>query len=166
MDYIEVGKIVGTHGIKGELKVLSDSDFKSERFKKGNLLYLKINNEYIEVKISSYRPHKNLDLITINNLFDINEVLKYVNKDLYVKKDQLEKLNINEYYYTELIGLEVVSLENELIGVVKDIMRLPQGEVLVVYNSSNKRILIPFVDEFIVEVKNKIIVKVIEGLIW
>lgn len=165
MDYIEVGKIVGTHGIKGELKVLSDSDFKSERFKKGNLLYLKINNEYIEVKISSYRPHKNLDLITINNLFDINEVLKYVNKDLYVKKDQLEKLNINEYYYTELIGLEVVSLENELIGVVKDIMRLPQGEVLVVYNSSNKRILIPFVDEFIVEVKNKIIVKVIEGLI-
>ena len=166
MDYIEVGKIVGTHGIKGELKVLSDSDFKSERFKKGNVLYLKINDEYKEVKVSSYRPHKNLDLITINNLFDINEVLKYVNKDLYVKKDQLEKLNIDEYYYTELIGLEVVSLENELIGVVKDIMRLPQGEVLVVYNSNNKRILIPFVDEFIVEVKNKVIVKVIEGLIW
>ncbi|MGI6710306.1 MAG: ribosome maturation factor RimM [Bacilli bacterium] len=165
MDYIEVGKIVGTHGIKGELKVLSDSDFKSERFKKGNVLYLKINDEYKEVKVSSYRPHKNLDLITINNLFDINEVLKYVNKDLYVKKDQLEKLNIDEYYYTELIGLEVVSLENELIGVVKDIMRLPQGEVLVVYNSNNKRILIPFVDEFIVEVKNKVIVKVIEGLI-
>ena len=90
MDYIEVGKIVGTHGIKGELKVLSDSDFKSERFKKGNVLYLKINDEYKEVKVSSYRPHKNLDLITINNLFDINEVLKYVNKDLYVKKDQLE----------------------------------------------------------------------------
>ena len=45
-------------------------------------------------------------------------------------------------------------------------MRLPQGEVLVVYNSNNKRILIPFVDEFIVEVKNKVIVKVIEGLIW
>jgi len=165
MDYIEVGKIVGPHGIKGELKVLSDSDFKSERFKKGNVLYLKINDEYKEVKVSSYRPHKNLDLITINNLFDINEVLKYVNKDLYVKKDQLEKLNIDEYYYTELIGLEVVSLENELIGVVKDIMRLPQGEVLVVYNSNNKRILIPFVDEFIVEVKNKVIVKVIEGLI-
>lgn len=165
MDYIEVGKIVGTHGIKGELKVLSDSDFKAERFKKNNILYIEINNDYKEVKITSYRPHKNVELITINNLFDINDVEKYIGKMLYIKKEQLKKLTKDEYYYMDLIGLEVVSSESEVIGIVKDIMRLPQGEVLVVYNSSNKRILIPFVDEFIVDVKDKIIVKVIEGLI-
>lgn len=163
--YIEIGKIVNTHGIKGELRVMSDSDFKDERFKKNNTLYLKFNGEYQEVVINSYRTHKNFDLITINNLSNINDVLKFVNSYLYIKKEDLKELGENEFHYENLLGLEVVSTEGEYIGIVKDIMTVPQGEILVIYNLENKRILIPFVPNFIKDVKGKITVQVIEGLI-
>ena len=66
-----VGKIVGTHGIKGELKVKSDTSF--NRFEKGNKLYI---DKTQEVTINSHRQHKGMELITINGLKNINDVLE------------------------------------------------------------------------------------------
>ena len=68
-----VGKIVGTHGIKGELKVKSDTSF--DRFKKGSKLYI---DKKEEITVNSHRQHKGMELITINGLKDINDVLCYV----------------------------------------------------------------------------------------
>lgn len=157
-----VGKIVGTHGIKGELKVKSDTSF--DRFKKGNKLYIEKEEE---ITINSHRQHKGMELITINNLTNINDVLCYVGKDLYVPHNR-EELEDGEFYYEDLIGLDCYDSKDNLIGTVVDLQEVPQGLILEI-KSSAKTILVPFVDEFIVDIdldNNKLSINEIEGLLW
>ena len=157
-----VGKIVGTHGIKGELKVKSDTSF--DRFKKGNKLYIEKEEE---ITINSHRQHKGMELITINNLTNINDVLCYVGKDLYVPHNR-EELEDGEFYYEDLIGLDCYDSKDNLIGTVVDLQEVPQGLILEI-KSSVKTILVPFVDEFIADIdldNNKLSINEIEGLLW
>ncbi len=168
MKLIEVGIIVGTHGIKGEVKIKSDSDFRKERFQKNNALYVKRQGKMETITITTHRVHKQWDLITFNNLFDINMVLDYVGSTVYVDRDQLSELPENEFYYDDLIGLQVYLENMELIGEVSDITPLPQGILLVVKKTNNKESLIPFVPEFIKQVDTihrMIIITPIEGLL-
>lgn len=156
-----VGKIVGTHGIKGELKVKSDTSF--DRFKKGNKLYIEKEEE---ITINSHRQHKGMELITINNLTNINDVLCYVGKDLYVPHNR-EELEDGEFYYEDLIGLDCYDSKDNLIGTVVDLQEVPQGLILEI-KSSVKTILVPFVDEFIADIdldNNKLSINEIEGLL-
>ena len=101
MKYIEVGKIVGTHGIKGEVKVNSETSFKDQRYQVGNILYLNYQGEMMQITINSYRPHKSHDLITFNNLKNINDVLKFVNCEIFVKEEDLPDLDEDEFYYED-----------------------------------------------------------------
>ena len=168
MKYIEVGKIVGTHGIKGEVKVNSDSSFKDERYKVGNVLYLNDQDKMIKIEINSYRPHKNLDLITFNNHTNINDVLKYVNCSIYVDEADLTELEEDEFYFEDLIDSNVVDDKGNEIGKIIDINEVPQGEILVIKKANGGKALIPFVNEFIKEIdlENKIvIITPIEGLL-
>lgn len=156
-----VGTIVSTHGIKGEVKVKSDSSF--ERFIPGNKLYLKKDGKFLEIIINSHRRHKNYDLITFNNLQNINDVLEYINCQIYTTHDHKE-LKENEYYYEDLISKKVYNQENNYLGVVVDLREVPQGVILEVKNE--KTFLVPFVGEFIIDITDdKIIINVIEGLI-
>lgn len=169
MKYLEVGKIVTTHGIKGELKVSITTDTLS-RFNVGNKLYLKQGNEYIEVTIDSFRMHKEMALITINNLKNINDVQCYIGMYLYVNRDELDDLNEGQYYYEDLIGLDVYdkTIESGKIGKVIDVIEVPQGEILRIKLNNGKNGLVPFVDEFIVEVdieNNILIISSVEGLL-
>ena len=67
MKYLLVGKIIGTHGIKGEVKVKTDSGFKEDRYRKGSVLYAKVDGKMEQICVDSHREHKNLDLIKFNN---------------------------------------------------------------------------------------------------
>ena len=163
MPYL-VGKIIGTHGIKGELKVKSDTSF--DRFEKGNYVYIQLDNKLKKVEVTSHRVHQGFDLITINNLFDINLVLEYVDKEIYVKEHEREKDNA-KVYYEDLIGSTCFDEESKKLGIVKDIVELPKGILLEILNG-DKKSLVPYVDEFIKKVdidKKEIIIHVIEGLI-
>ena len=157
-----VGKIVATHGIKGELKVKSESDF--QRFYKGNILYIEKDNENIPIEINSHRVHKNLDLITFNNIKDINQVTQYVGCSIYTLHDK-EELTDGEYYVEDLVGLKAISTEGVDIGVVLDVREVPQGYILEV-KTKDKVALIPFVDEFVKDInEDEIVIELIEGLI-
>lgn len=161
MQEIYLGEIVNTHGIKGELRIISNFKHKSEIFKKGFSLYVGKTRE--KLVINSYRPHKNYDMVTFVGLNDINDVLIYKGEPVYINR---EDLNINTYILEDLIGLEVYS-NNQLIGVVDSIIDNTAHEILVVVNNG-KNNLIPFVDEFIESVElesKKINIKVIEGLL-
>ena len=95
---------------------------------------------------------------------NINDVLEYVGKSIYVDVD---KYNPGEYFYDDYIGCEVYD-KGEKIGVVTDIMEVPQGEILVIKKNNGKEALVPFVDEFVIEIdveNNKIIIESIEGLL-
>ncbi len=162
MKYVYLGKIVGTHGIKGEIKILSDFKYKNKIFKKGFKLY--IGPEKIEEIILSYRHHKIFDMIVLNNFNSINDVLKYKGYNVFINKEDLI-LNNDEFLNEDIIGLSVYILE-QYIGIVKKIDKLPK-EILIVENDK-KHYLIPYVSDIIecINLKErKIIVKDIKGLI-
>lgn len=162
--YLEVGKIVGTFGIKGELKFYSESDFIEERLKKGNVLYLKDGDSYTPVTIDSSKFHKNNYMITINGHNNINDVLKYVGFSLYVDITKAKELEDGVYYCDELIDMEVYNQHNEMIGKVVDIIEIPSSKLLEI-NDGKKKFLVPLIDEFVKEITdNKIFIEEIEGL--
>ena len=166
MDKIKVGKIVGKHGLKGELKIRSNSDFSEERFKKGNSLLIRYQGEDLEFVIVSSRIHKGNYLVAFKDNQDINLVEKYVGSFVYGFKDK-ELLNDDEYFYDDLIGLQVKSVEGNLIGKVISIYNNSRHDILNIdYNGKN--VAIPYVDAFIkdVDLDNEIItVQLIKGLI-
>lgn len=159
--YIKIGQLVNTHGIKGEVRIISDFKYKNEVFKKGVNLYIGKNKE--KLIINTYRKHKIFDMVTFNNLNNINDVLIYKGEDVFIKK---EELNIDDYFDEDLIGLEVYS-KDKYIGNVKSILKGVKNDNLVVTNEKVRH-LIPNIKEFIekVDLENKrIYIKEIEGLL-
>lgn len=168
MKYLEVGKIVSTHGIKGEVKVKSSTNFSDERYQIGNKLYIEFQNEMVEIIINSHRVHQGMDLITFNDIININDCLKYVGCTIYVDKDTLEELDEDEFYVDDLIGMNACLENEELIGEIVDVNEVPQGEILVIKKADGNMSMVPFVKEFIKDVlieENKVIITPIEGLL-
>ena len=161
-----VGVITSTHGIKGEVKVKSDTSF--DRFSVGNKLFIKKNGLTKEIIINSHRVHKGYDLITFNDLRNINDVLEYVGCEIYVDVSEFDELEDGEFYFDDLIGLNVYDDEGSLLGEVIDINEVPQGIILELKKLDNSKAYIPFVDEFIKEInleEEKIVITPIEGLL-
>jgi len=159
MDYIYIGKIVNTHGIKGEIRIISDFNYKEMIFKKGFSIY--IGNDKNKEIINTYRVHKNYDMVTLENINNINDVLKYKGLNAYINKNDLENIIFDEDY----IGLEVYT--DKYVGNVTDIMKSKAHDILVIENDENKY-LVPKIDEFINKIdleNNKIYINNIIGLI-
>ncbi|MBQ6497746.1 MAG: 16S rRNA processing protein RimM [Bacilli bacterium] len=160
MNKVYIGKIVSTHGIKGELKIKSDFSFKDKIFVIGNKLI--IDNKDYEIK--SYRVHKNFDMVTLDNYHDINEVLFLLKKDVYFDKDNLE-LNDNEILDEDLIKYDILTNEGKK-GIIKEIfMASPSNKILRV--KFDHEVLIPINSPMIVKIdkeNKKIIVELIEGM--
>ena len=162
MELVVVGKIVNTHGLRGELKVKASTDFIDERFKKGNHVILRYNHQDIEKEIASMRIHKGHVLIAFVDELDINLVEKYKGCSLYAYKDP-DLLDEGEFYVSDLIGLDVYDGDCHL-GQVKEVLLYDHHDVLVV--EGQKRILIPYVDAFVKceDIENhRIDVHLIEG---
>lgn len=115
-DYVCVGKIVNTHGIKGELRILSDFELKNKVFKKDINLY--VGSEKREFTITTYRHHKMFDMVTFKGITNINEVLSLKGLLVYVKRETLN-LDNDSYILSDLIGLDVYDKDKK-IGTVKD----------------------------------------------
>lgn len=115
-DFVCVGKLVNTHGIKGEVRILSDFDYKERVFKKGVSFYL--GKEKQELMVSSYRHHKMFEMVTFEGINNINDVLKYKGDYVFVKRATLDLEN-EEYVLSDTIGCLVYD-KDKLIGTVKD----------------------------------------------
>jgi len=110
MTYYNVGKIVNTQGLQGELRVLSVTDFADERFKKKSVLALfdDKDNYIMDVEIASHRKHKNFDIVKFKGLYHINDVEKYKGCSLKIAEENLTDLDDGEFYYHEIIDVWVV----------------------------------------------------------
>lgn len=162
MQYFRCGKIMTTHGIKGDLKVQSYSDF--DRFQKGKRLYIKHNNEYVEVIVNKASNFGKYLLVSFEGLLDINLVEKYHSNEIFISElDRNDILDEDEFYHNDLIGKELVNQNGENRGVVTEIKELPQCDYLYV-KYQGKNYYIPFLDKFVVEVTDKIVINEIEGL--
>jgi len=142
MNLIKIGMVSNTHGLKGEIRILSDFKFKENVFKKENKLYI-MNNE---LTINSYRKHKDYDMVTFNDLNTIEDVLIYKGEDVYIDRDTLE---YEGYLDCDLIGLDVYN-EDKLMGKVVDILKTNAHDILVIQNG--KRHMVPNIDEFVKDI--------------
>lgn len=157
-----IGKIVNTHGIKGELRVLSNSDFIDIRFKKNNKIFID-NQSYV---IENAYLHKNFIVIKLVGKDNINDVIQWKNKNIFAPPLDDHVLEEDEYFNDDLIGLTVYNQNNEELGVVKTIRDGINYNYLMI--EGNKKGLVPFKNSFIHEVdidNQKIIINEIKGLL-
>jgi len=168
MNYFNVGKIVNTQGLQGEMRVLSVTDFAEERFKKGNILALfdKKDQFVMDVEIASHRKVKNFDIIKFKGMYHINDIEKFRDFTLKVREEDLTDLEDGEFYYHEIIGLEVY--ENDvLIGRIKEILQPGANDVWVVKRKGKRDLLLPYIPPVVLGIdieQGRIDVEIPEGL--
>ena len=158
MDLIKIGHVSNTHGLKGEIRILSNFRFKENAFKPSNKLYI-MNDELI---IKSYRKHKEFDMVTFKELDSIDDVLIYKGEDVYINR---ATLNYSGYLDEDLIGLSVYN-GKKFMGKVIEIMKTAAHDILVIQNG--KKHMVPNIDEFIKNIdleKKRIDINYIKGLV-
>jgi 16S rRNA processing protein RimM len=166
--FYDVGKVVNTQGLKGEVRVISSTDFADERFKKGATLYLfRENSEPIALKVASHRVHKNFNMLTFEGYNRIEEVEPFRGGILRVSETQLEDLSDHEFYYHEIIGLSVVSDAGEELGIIKEILPLGANDVWVVSKPGRKDLLVPYIASVVEKVSledKQVTIHILEGM--
>ncbi|MFC4810687.1 ribosome maturation factor RimM [Paenibacillus sp. GCM10023250] len=168
--WLSVGKLVNTHGIRGEVKVISQTDFPEERFAPKSRLTLlnEENGQQVDVEVQSAREHKGMYYLKLKGYDNINDVEKYKGWSLKVSKEEMIELDEGEYYHHQIIGCAVVTDEGADLGVITEILVPGANDVWVVQPKKGKQVLIPVIDEVVldVDVANKTVkVHLMEGLI-
>lgn len=157
MDLINIGKIVNTHGLKGEIRIISDFKYKKDVFKTNNIVY--INNEKYIIK--SYRFHKIYDMITLDSINTIEQAEELKGLNVYIDRTDYK---FDGYLNEDLIGLDVY--DNEILkGKIVDVVKTINNDLLVI--EGNKKHMVPNIPEFIKDVdleNNKIYIEYIRGL--
>lgn len=163
-EYIQVGKIINTHGIKGEVKVLPLTD-DMKRFEELSTVY--IEDAEKEFKIENVWYKKNFVILKFKNFDNINDVLNLKNKFILIHEDDAIQLEEDTYFIFQLIGIKVYTVEGIKLGEVTDVLQPGANDVYVV-KEGRKEYLIPAIKNVIKEVdieNKKMIIDPIEGLI-
>ncbi|MFD1360316.1 ribosome maturation factor RimM [Lentibacillus salinarum] len=167
-DMYNVGKIVNTHGIKGEVKVQRITDF-DDRFDNGNRLILqKETDQVLNLEIDGHRIHKGFDLIHFKGYDNINDVEHLKGLYLKIDEEQLTELAEHEFYFHEIIGNHVYLTNGEYIGEVKEILSPGANDVWVVQRESGPDVLVPYIEDVVKDVDvsaEKVIIEPMEGLL-
>lgn len=161
MQYIYIGKLVNTHGIRGEVRILSNFKYKENVFQAGNFIY--IGSNYEKKCIKSYRKHKEFDMICMCGIEDINEVLPYKGEPIYFNREEVALPGIlNE----DLLDLSVYDY-GVYIGKVSSILQSKAYDILEVQNE-NHTSLVPNIDVFVKKIdirQKRIDIESIQGLL-
>lgn len=160
MEKVYVGKIVSTHGIKGEIRILSDFPFKDKVFVVGKRIII----DDVFYTIRSYRVHKNYDMITLNDYKDINEVLFLLKKKVYALKEELE-LDEDEILDEDLLEFKVFTTSGEEGRIQEVFYASSQNKILRVFFDTE--VLIPMNSPLIREIHKEekyLIVELIDGM--
>lgn len=162
MKEVLIGTIVNTHGLKGELKIVSDFNYKDYVFTKGFTLYVGKNRK--PFKIISYRHHKIYDMVVLEGIDNIDLALSYKGDDVYINRCDLQ---IDGYINEDIIGFDVV-VNDKKIGKVTSIINNGAHDIIVFNDSYDCKQMIPFVNEYVKDVnltKKVVNIEVVEGLL-
>lgn len=159
-EFIPVGKISGAFGVKGWVKVYSFTEPRANILEYSPL-FLSRQGEWIEIKVSGGHLQGKGVVMGIANVTDRDQVQPLIGSELAIKKTQLEPVDEDEFYWTDLMGMAVETLEGEPLGIVDHLLETGANDVLVVKEKGQKQErLIPFVmDEIVtlVDLDNKLI---------
>ncbi len=166
-EYLEVGQIVNTNGLKGLLKINPFTD-DITRFERLKTILVEHKKELLEFEIESVRYQKKQVLLKLKGIDTIEEAEKYREDYLKIKRNKEEKLPEDTYYIVDLIGLDIYTENGELLGKLDDVFSTGSNDVYVVKNSEGKQILLPAISDVIKNIdleQKKIVVNLIEGLL-
>ena len=164
--YLELGQIVNTRGLKGEVKVNSYSE-DPNRFEKIKSIIVRLKGKDTEYEIEKVSYTKNQVVLKLKTIDTIEEAEKLRNSIILIDREKLGELPEDVYYIADLIGLEVYTDQNEYLGKVDDIFNTKSNDVYVVKDDLGKNKLLPGIPEVIKKISledGKIIVHLIEGL--
>lgn len=166
-NFLEIGQIVNSYGLKGQMKIVPFTD-DITRYSDLKTIYIEINKQLKEYKIEQVKYHKNNVLIKLEGIDDINDTEQFKNCFVKVDRKNAVKLPEDTYFIVDLIGLEVFTEENVLLGKIVDVFPTGSNDVYVVKDELGKQILLPAISEVIknVDIPNKkMIVNLIKGLV-
>lgn len=164
---LQVGVITQTHGIRGEVKVFPTTDDAS-RFKKLKEVIMDNGKERLNMEIEGVKFFKQYAIIKFKGYDSINDIEKYKNAKLYVTRDKAVRLQKDEYFIADLIGMEIVTEEGEQFGRMKDVMATGANDVYVVEREDGTEVLLPAIKECVKNIdmeQGQITVHIMDGLI-
>lgn len=166
MDLLEVGKIINTHGIRGELKVVTWTD-SPKVFENLDFVMAKTKGGEVRLDIKGVKYQKNNIILKVMQIDSIEDAEKYKNAILFADRNSLGTLPEGLYYIADLLGCEVFTFSGEKIGVLVDVFKAGSNDVYDISRQGKKNLLVPIIAETekTVDIKNKKIVLTIpEGL--
>ena len=152
MDF-EIGKIVNTHGLKGEIKILPTTD-DPRRFDLLKTLDIFKNGEITGYEIENIRYQKNLVFAKLKNINTIEEAAELKNSTIKISKEMALPLENNQYYIKDLYGLKVLS-SGEYLGTIKEVIQTGANDVYVIEREKEKDLLIPAIKQCVLDVDLK-----------
>ena len=157
-NYLRVGVIASTHGIAGEVKVFPTTD-DNNRFKKLKQVFLDTGKEYLELEVERVRFFKQMVIVKFKGINNINDIEKYKGKDLLVTRENAVPLEEDEYFIYDIMGAQVVDEEGKEIGTLVEVLATGANDVYVVKTPQGKEILMPVIDECILDIDfdNKVV---------
>ena len=166
MEYLTLGKIIDTFSLDGSVKVFSSTTNQDIRYKKGNKIYISIDDEIKELTVVSYRRSSNFDIVKFQEVTNADEALSLKGKELLVVKD-INDLKEGYYFYSDLKGCSIVA-DGKKLGKVIEVEEFPAQLTLRCKTDNGKVFFVPFVKAFIksadIEIK-EIEINFVEGLL-
>ena len=165
--FLQVGVISSTHGIRGEVKVFPTTDDPA-RFEELETVLLDTGKEKLELEIAGVKFFKNMVILKFKGYDSINDVERYRGRDLWITREQAVPLGEDENFVADLIGLAVVTDGGETLGTMKDVMFTGANDVYVVERENGKELLLPAIKDCILDVdlENGVMtVHVLDGLL-
>lgn len=166
MNLLEVGKIVNTHGLRGEVKIVPWTD-SPDVFENLEYVIVKSRKEERKLTISGIKYQKNNIIVKFSELNSIEEAELLKNSVVYAEREALGELPEGVYYIADLIGLTVCDEEGHIIGTVNDVFSTGANDVYDVARDGKKNLLLPVIDDVVKKVDiagGKITVHIMEGL--
>lgn len=163
---LRVGVISSTHGVRGEVKVFPTTDDPG-RFKQLKKVILDTGKETLDLEIEHVKFFKNMVILKFKGYDNINDIEKYRGRDLLVTRDNAVKLEENENFIVDLIGIKVVTDEGQELGTLTDVLLTGANDVYEV-DTGSRKVLLPAIPSCILDVdldKQTMLVHVLDGLL-
>lgn len=167
IERLQVGVITQTHGIRGEVKVFPTTD-DVNRFKKLKEVVLDNEKEQLTMTIAGVKFFKQYVILKFKGYDSINEIEKYKGARLFVSRDKAVKLQKDEYFIADLIGMQIITEDGAPFGFLKNVLTTGANDVYVVETPEEKEVLLPAIKECVknIDMENSLItVHIMEGLL-
>lgn len=165
--FLQVGVISSTHGIRGEVKVYPTTDEKT-RFQELKEVILDTGKEQMTLEIENVRYFKQMVILKFRGIDNINDIERYKGRPLLVCREDAVPLDENEYYIADLIGMDIVTEDGSFFGRLSDVMETGANDVYIIQTEKQGEVLIPAIRECILDVdpeKRQMKIHLMKGLI-